>query len=198
MTLKRRPSVWQQMLEETRKRGAVTLADIDDRVAGYTLGSSYHIVLLGRLAAGPVEHQPSGQRWTFSSISAAARHMPRANIQKYREGVIVGSACEAGELFRAVLEGADEKKLSRIARFYDYLEIQPVGNNAFLIREGRVKDVEELRELNRVIVRLGEKLGLLWWLRATCIFSIPRTAYSAPSCRMAWAMMIAISSRRCI
>lgn len=149
----------QQMLEETRKRGAVTLADIDDRVAGYTLGSSYHIVLLAASQQGlwNINHLVSDGHLKYFRRRP---HMPRANIQKYREGVIVGSACEAGELFRAVLEGADEKKLSRIARFYDYLEIQPVGNNAFLIREGRVKDVEELRELNRVIVRLGEKLGL--------------------------------------
>ena len=149
----------QQMLGETRKRGAVTLADIDDRVAGYTLGSSYHIVLLAASQQGlwNINHLVSDGHLKYFRRRP---HMPRANIQKYREGVIVGSACEAGELFRAVLEGADEKKLSRIARFYDYLEIQPVGNNAFLIREGRVKDVEELRELNRVIVRLGEKLGL--------------------------------------
>ena len=149
----------QQMLDEVAKRGADTLDKINDVAAGYTLGSSFHIVLLAASQKGleNINHLVSDGHLKYFKRRP---HMPRANIQKYREGIIVGSACEAGELYRAVLEGADEKKLSRIARFYDYLEIQPIGNNAFLIREGRVKDEEELREMNRTIVRLGEKLGL--------------------------------------
>ena len=148
-----------QMLDEVAKKGADNLDKINEVAAGYTLGSSYHIVLLAASQKGleNINHLVSDGHLKYFKRRP---HMPRANIQKYREGIIVGSACEAGELYRAVLEGADEKKLSRIARFYDYLEIQPVGNNAFLIREGRVKDEDELRDLNRVIVRLGEKLGL--------------------------------------
>ena len=148
-----------QMLDEVAKKGAENLDQVNDVVSGYTLGSSFHIVLLAASQQGlwNINHLVSDGHLKYFKRRP---HMPRANIQKYREGILVGSACEAGELFRAVLEGADEKKLSRIARFYDYLEIQPIGNNAFLIREGRVKDEEELRELNRVIVRLGEKLGI--------------------------------------
>ena len=148
-----------QMLEETEKRGAASLAEINEKAAGYTLGNSYHIVLLAASQEGlwNINHLVSDGHLKYFKRRP---HMPRENIQKYRKGILLGSACEAGEFFRAVLDGADEKKLSRIARFYDYLEIQPVGNNAFLIREGRVKDEEELRELNRTIVRLGEKLGL--------------------------------------
>ncbi|MBQ1945415.1 MAG: PolC-type DNA polymerase III, partial [Clostridia bacterium] len=148
-----------QMLTEAGKRGAKTLSDVNETVSGYTLGSSNHIVLLAKTQKGlqNINHLVSDGHLKYFRRRP---HMPRKNIQKYREGIIVGSACEAGELFRAVLEGADEKKLRRIARFYDYLEIQPIGNNEFLVREGRVKDHEELRELNRVIVRLGEKLGI--------------------------------------
>jgi len=85
--------------------------------------------------------------------------MPKSLISKYREGLILGSACEAGELFHAIVEDADEEEIDRIVRFYDYLEIQPIGNNAFMKREERFQNVntdEDLQNLNRRIVKLGE------------------------------------------
>ena len=86
--------------------------------------------------------------------------IPKSMLSVFRSGLILGSACEAGELFRAILNQEAEETIEKIARFYDYLEIQPIGNNAFLVREGKVKDDEGLRDLNRKIVALGEKLGL--------------------------------------
>ncbi|MDO5491330.1 MAG: PHP domain-containing protein, partial [Bacillota bacterium] len=85
--------------------------------------------------------------------------IPRSVLDKYREGLILGSACEAGEVFRAVLNGAPEEELEFLVNYYDYLEIQPLVNNSFLIDGGRARDEKELKELNRRIVDLGERYG---------------------------------------
>ncbi|NLP41878.1 MAG: PolC-type DNA polymerase III [Veillonellaceae bacterium] len=87
--------------------------------------------------------------------------IPRKVLIEYREGLILGSACEAGELIHAIVNGASEEELTAIACFYDYLEIQPIGNNAFLVREGKVADDEGLRQINKRVCELGAKLGKL-------------------------------------
>ena len=96
---------------------------------------------------------------SYGFLKYFKRHprIPKTELEKHREGLIIGSACEAGELFSAILENKPEAEIEEIVSFYDYLEIQPISNNRFLIAEEKAKDDEELKNLNRRIVELGEK-----------------------------------------
>ncbi len=97
----------------------------------------------------------------FGGVGAVKKpRIPMSLIQKYREGLVVGSACSSGELYSALLDGAEDEEIERIVRFFDYLEIQPIGNNKYLIeneKEDRINSEEDLRNINREIVALGER-----------------------------------------
>ncbi|MEG0804129.1 MAG: PHP domain-containing protein, partial [Pygmaiobacter sp.] len=87
--------------------------------------------------------------------------IPRSVLVQYREGLLVGSACEAGELYRAITEGRSYDELLKIAKFYDYLEVQPVGNNEYMVRDGMVSNDDDIREFNRTVVKIADEQGKL-------------------------------------
>ena len=84
--------------------------------------------------------------------------MPRSLLNKYRDGLLLTSACEAGELYRAIVDGTPYEELKKIASYYDILEIQPLGNNAYMVREGKVDSEEKIKDFNRTVIKLGEDL----------------------------------------
>lgn len=85
--------------------------------------------------------------------------VPRSILNKYRDGLLIGSACEAGELYRAVVEGQSFEKLCQIAEYYDFLEVQPLGNNEYMVREHLVDSMDKIQDFNRTIIKLGEVLN---------------------------------------
>ena len=160
--------IFAAMIPMLKELGVERVSQINGALAGKKRGgrgrrSANHLILLAK--------NQTGLRNLYKLVSLShLEHfnrfpiMPKSIINENREGLIVGSACEAGELFRAVVDGKDDRELERIASWYDYLEIQPLSNNAYMLRpdkEGRriAQSLEDLRNFNRKIVELGHKLG---------------------------------------
>ncbi len=156
--------IFLHMLEELAEREIATLEGLNTGLKAKNVLSrrNHHLILLVQNLTGlknlykivsksHIEH--------FASGKSKGPRVPRSLLNQHREGLLLGSACEAGELYRAILGGAGAEELERIADYYDYLEVQPLGNNEFLLREGKVESLETLQEFNKTIIELAKKLG---------------------------------------
>lgn len=147
-----------------RERGVETLDELNG-LSAMTADMikklpTYHVIIL---AANDVGRVNLYRLISYSHINYYARRprIPKSVLNKYREGLIIGSACEAGELYQALLRGVSDAEVAKLVHFYDYLEIQPLGNNAFMLRDEKssIKSEQDLIDINKRIVSLGEQFG---------------------------------------
>ena len=155
--------IFVKFVEMLKERGITTLKDVnrfgDANPDAIKKMPTYHAIILAKNEVGRVNLY---RLVSMSHLTYYARRprIPKSEFMRHREGLIIGSACEAGELYSAILDNKSEEAIARLVDFYDYLEIQPIGNNRFMIDSDRLEQIqseEDLKEINRRIVKLGEE-----------------------------------------
>ena len=155
--------IFVKFVEMLKERGIETLSKLNQFGSSNANAirklPSYHVIILAKNETGRVNLYTLISKSHLEYFGRQPR-IPKSELSKYREGLIVGSACEAGELYQALLDDKSQERIARIVNFYDYLEIQPLGNNRFMIESERISKVqseEDLKQINRKIIELGEK-----------------------------------------
>ncbi|MBQ7171304.1 MAG: PolC-type DNA polymerase III [Clostridia bacterium] len=153
--------IFLKMIEKVSKEGVRDVEGLKRAMADKTDPArlrTYHMTLLAENQAG-LKNLYKLISKSYLDYFYRKPKIPKSVLEQYREGLLVGSACEEGEVYRAVFGGRDAEEIDRIVSFYDYLEIMPLSNNAFLVEEGKLPDEEALREINRRICAAGERCG---------------------------------------
>ncbi|HEX9061888.1 MAG TPA: exonuclease domain-containing protein, partial [Clostridia bacterium] len=146
-------------MEMLKEKGIKSIDEIESSLDGaedYTKARSYHAIILVKNTVGLKNLYKIVSESHLKYYYKRPR-VPKKLLMKYREGLILGSACEAGELYSAILDNKGDEVITKLARFYDYYEIQPLANNKFMINNGKVSGWDDLKNINKKIVRLGEK-----------------------------------------
>ncbi|MGL5972811.1 MAG: PHP domain-containing protein, partial [Oscillospiraceae bacterium] len=150
-----------KIIEELKKLGVNKIIDINSvfKTVDYKRLPTSHVIILTKDKVGLKNLY---KLVSFSHIDNFYKkpRITKSNLIKYRDGLILGSACEGGELYKAILDGKDENVITETAKFYDFLEVQPIENNMFLVLNQKVNSVEELKDYNKLIVNLGENLSI--------------------------------------